>query len=66
MYNCGNELITIEELCECLLIGRNTAYKLLNSHAIKAFRIGKTWKIPKQSVEEYILTQSRLKKEDTF
>ncbi len=46
MYNSENELITIEELCECLLIGRNTAYKLLSSNAIKAFRIGKTLENP--------------------
>lgn len=48
-------IITIEELCEQLMIGRNIAYKLLGSGKIKAFRIGKTWKIPQQSVSDYIL-----------
>lgn len=61
MYHDPNELITIDELCSILLIGRNAAYKLLNSKAIPAFRIGKSWKIPKVAVENYILTQCRLK-----
>ena len=62
MINEPKDLITIEELCSLLSIGRNTAYRLLNENKIKAFRIGKIWKIPKKSVEEFILTQSQLKK----
>ena len=62
MINEPKDLITIEELCSLLSIGRNTAYRLLNENKIKAFRIGKIWKIPKLSVEEFILTQSQLKK----
>ena len=45
MYNEITDLISIEELCSILLIGRNKAYELLNNKKIKAFRIGKTWKI---------------------
>ena len=45
MNNETKELITIEELCNTLSIGRNTAYRLLNENKIKAFRIGKVWKI---------------------
>lgn len=48
------DLITIDELCEILVIGKNTAYKLLNENIIHAFRIGRTWKIPRSSVQEYI------------
>ena len=54
------EIITIEELCEMLMIGRSTAYKLLNDNEIKAFRIGKVWKISKASVEQYIKERSNL------
>ena len=39
------------------MIGRNAAYSLLNSHKIQAFRIGKTWKIPKKALEAYIFKQ---------
>lgn len=39
---------------EFLNIGKNTLYRLLNSGEISAFKIGKVWKIPKKSFEEYI------------
>lgn len=39
-----NELITIEELCEILVIGKNTAYRLLKAKEIPAFRIGRIGK----------------------
>ena len=49
------EILTIDDLGEMLLIGRNSAYKLLSSGKIKAFRIGnRIWKIPKSSVYDYI------------
>ncbi|WP_326158113.1 helix-turn-helix domain-containing protein [Oscillibacter sp.] len=46
--------MTIDELCSALMIGRNTAYQLLNSGAIKAFRIGRCWKIPKAAVRDFL------------
>ena len=56
--NTNKELITLDELCETLSIGRNAAYRLLNQNEIKAFRIGKKWKIPKKSVIDYITNKS--------
>ena len=41
------ELITIDERCELLMIDRSTAYRLLRNNDIKAFKIGKVWKISK-------------------
>ncbi len=55
-----SDLITIDELCELLSIGRNYAYSLLNAGEIKAFRIGRTWKIPRGAVWEYIKRKSGL------
>lgn len=52
-YNDENELLSIEQVCEKLFISHTTAYKLLQSGEIKAFKIG-TWKIPAKSVYEYI------------
>lgn len=54
------ELLTIEELCELLEIGHNKAYELLKSQKIKAFRIGRNWKICRAAVDDYILTESKL------
>ena len=49
-----SDLITVDELCDMLVIGKNTAYNLLNTQKIKAFRIGRTWKIARQAVIDYI------------
>ena len=60
MDNDLSPLITIDELCELLMIGRNAAYKLLTSGKIKSFRIGRVWKIPRDSLTDYIKEQSNL------
>lgn len=60
MFEQYDDLLSLESLCEILNIGQNTAYQLLNQKQIKAFRIGRTWKIPKKAVEEYILRQAKL------
>ena len=53
--NTVPELLSIEELCDILCIGSNTAYTLLNSGELTgAFRIGRIWKIPKEAVSLYI------------
>lgn len=54
------DMITIDELCDLLMIGRTTAYKLLQSRELKAFKIGKVWKISRASVEQYIKERSNL------
>lgn len=48
------ELVTLDQLQEILSIGRNTAYDLLRTKKIKAIKIGKLWRIPKKSIEDYI------------
>ena len=57
MLDNYEDLITVDELQEWLGIGKNAAYALLNQHKIKCFRIGRIWKIPRKSVEEYIIRE---------
>lgn len=52
--NQNEEIITLEEMCEILNIGKNTAYRLLGTRKITAFRIGRSWKIPRSSINSYI------------
>ena len=54
MLNKYNDVLTVEELCEVLRIGKNTAYKLLKNNDIKSVKIGKIYKIPKKSVRKYL------------
>lgn len=60
MFEDYPDLVSIDELCEMLFIGRNVAYELLRRKKIKAFRIGRLWKIPKGSVEAYILSEAKI------
>lgn len=50
----NNEIMLFEEVMEYLNVGKNTLYVLLKNGEIHAFKIGKVWKIPRNSVEEYI------------
>ena len=60
MFSEYPDILTVAETCEVLRIGNNAIYELLNSGALKAYRNGRTWRIPKQSVIEYIRAQSNL------
>ncbi len=53
-----SRILTIEELCEFLNIGRNAAYHLLSSGTIKGFRVGRVWKIPLENLNAYITEHS--------
>ena len=55
-----DDLLTVEEACEALKIGKNALYKLLATQELKAFRNGRVWRIPKQAVIEFVLAQSKL------
>ncbi len=61
MLDGYQDIITIPEIAGILYIGKNRVYELLENGTIKGFRIGRVWKIPKESLKEYILMQSRLK-----
>ncbi|MBQ7479240.1 MAG: helix-turn-helix domain-containing protein [Selenomonadaceae bacterium] len=57
MDNDATALITVEEVCETLMIGKNAAYRLLAEGKIKGFRVGRIWKIPRISLNRYIQEQ---------
>ena len=62
MYpDTDNDLVSIEELCQRLMIGKNMAFPLLKTNEIAAFRIGRSWKIPLKSLNDYIAKNSYAK-----
>lgn len=44
----------IEDVCEMLKIGKNTAYELVRSKELKAFKIHGVWKIPEDALYNFI------------
>ncbi len=53
------DIMTVEGLMDYLGIGRTTAYKLLRSGKIKVLRIGRIYRISKESVDEYVRNESK-------
>ena len=53
-FNGINEILTVEEVCDILRIGKNAAYNLIKSGEIKCYRYSRVWKIPRISVDEYM------------
>ncbi len=47
------DVLTVKDLCQALHIGRAGAYKLLESGALHSFKIGRVYKIPKDSLIAY-------------
>lgn len=60
MFNQYGDILTLEELCDALMIGKNRAYNLLNTNDIKGFKIGKIWKIPKSALIDFVLEQNSI------
>ncbi len=59
MFSQYSDIVTIDELCEMLRIGRNKAYQLLRRGSVSSFKDGRLWMIPKQAVIDYILSFGR-------
>lgn len=55
-----DDVLKTEEVCEVLKIGYNSLYELLSSGELKGYRNGRTWRIPKLAVKEYIIRQSKI------
>ena len=54
IFNNIPNILTVKELCSLLKVGRNTAYDLIHSGAIRHIRIKNQIRIPKVYVIEYI------------
>ena len=60
MFENYEDLLTAEEAAEALRIGKNALYALLDSGALRGYRNGKVWRIPRKSLEFYIVNQAKL------
>ena len=60
MFEQYPDILTVEEACEALRMGYNAVYDLLNEGKLKAYKNGRVWRIPKKSLEKYILESANL------
>ena len=54
MFNNYPDVLTVKQVCEMLNIGKNNAYELIRSGAIKSIVIGRQIRVPKENVITFI------------
>lgn len=55
-----NEILIREEVMEVLKIGRSTFYKLIHEGSLKGFKEGNRYKVPAESIDEYVNKRMRV------
>lgn len=54
-------VLTPSDVMDILGIGKNTAYELLNSGKLRGFRVGRSWRITGEALEEFMTEGSQIK-----
>ena len=62
MFESYDDILTVPEIAEILKIGRTQVYKMLKSGQIQGFKPGKDWKVSRQALAEYVLSQNQTEK----
>ena len=60
MFEEYPDILTVDEACEALRVGYNAMYDLLNAGKLKAYKNGRTWRIPRNALKEYILENAKI------
>lgn len=60
MFDEYPDVLTAEEAADALRVGYNALYRLLSSGKLKAYKNGRVWRIPKESIKEYILDSTKI------
>lgn len=60
MLETYDDLLTVDEACEALKVGKNAPYALLAEKKLKAYKNGRVWRIPRLAIEEFIKKQANL------
>ena len=60
MFEEMDEILTPDDACILLKIGKNRLYELLSTNQLKAYRNGRVWRIPKRAITEYICQAAKL------
>ena len=60
MFDEYPDVLTAEEAADALRVGYNALYRLLSSGKLKAYKNGRVWRIPKESIKDYILDSTKM------
>lgn len=56
LFPCYPDVVSLQQAAEMLNLNRHTVGELIRSRRLFALRIGRTYRIPKLSVIEFLLT----------
>ena len=62
MFESYDDILTVPEVAGILKVGRTQVYKMLKAGQIQGFKPGKDWKVTRQALAEYVLSQSQSEK----
>lgn len=57
-------MYTVHEIAETLKLDAETIRRYINSEKIRAYKIGKEWRVKESDLLEFIERQSNISKED--
>ncbi len=59
MFEAYKDILTVEEVCAALHIGKNSVYKLLKIGALRCVKIGRKYIIPKICLIDFIMQNGK-------
>ncbi|MBQ9946467.1 MAG: helix-turn-helix domain-containing protein [Clostridia bacterium] len=54
MFENFSDVLTVEDVCSALCLGKNTAYELLKLNVIKSIKLGRKYLIPKVYLVDFV------------
>ncbi len=54
MFEKWPDIVSVDLLCDMLCICKNTAYKLLKQNKIRSIKVGRSYRIPKVFIIDYV------------
>lgn len=58
MKDDTGEIFTLDEVAAYLKVGKRTVYRLAAAKKIPAFKVGGTWRFPRQEIDQWIKRQT--------
>ncbi|MEC5192559.1 MULTISPECIES: helix-turn-helix domain-containing protein [unclassified Arthrobacter] len=52
--NVSSHFLTIAEVAAAMRVSKMTVYRLVKAHAIAAVRVGRSFRVPEDAVNDYI------------